>query len=382
MSAPATPNATTPAGAARTGEAYQTSRLFWISCLALCMAGIANALRTDIASDIESAFLIPIDPLRSGEMVGTILGVPFLAFAITIALSSPLLDVIGMKWLLPLAALLIPSGMLVLGFAGELSTGDNIYWVLWSGALIAGIGWGLVETVMNPLIASLYPTEKTAKLNAGHAWWPAGLVIGGLLGYFMTEWGFDWRFKLIVLILPGLGVLAMSMGLKYPPTERKAAGVSAGRMFRELANPMFVILFLSMFLTAAAELAPGSWVDFALSRTVGMPGHPAAGLRERADVCDAELRGSARASAVADRRVVVLVPRCGVGAARAELCELAGDGVAGCDAVGRRRLLPVADDAGDHIGTIPARGRVADGIDGNGGDAVDPVRAAVYGVDL
>ena len=45
-----------------------------------------------------------------------------------------------------------------------------------------------------------------------------------------------------------------------------------GQMFRELMNPMFIVLFLSMFLTAAAELAPGQWVDLALSRTVHMPG--------------------------------------------------------------------------------------------------------------
>jgi len=43
-------------------------------------------------------------------------------------------------------------------------------------------------------------------------------------------------------------------------------------MFRELRNPLFVVLFASMFLTAASELAPGQWVDFALSRTVHMPG--------------------------------------------------------------------------------------------------------------
>ena len=43
-------------------------------------------------------------------------------------------------------------------------------------------------------------------------------------------------------------------------------------MFRELLNPMFFVLFCSMFLTAASELAPGSWVDLALSRTVHMPG--------------------------------------------------------------------------------------------------------------
>ena len=51
-----------------------------------------------------------------------------------------------------------------------------------------------------------------------------------------------------------------------------AAGVSTGEMFRELLNPLFLVLFLSMFLTAASELAPGQWVDFALSRTVHMPG--------------------------------------------------------------------------------------------------------------
>jgi hypothetical protein len=60
--------------------------------------------------------------------------------------------------------------------------------------------------------------------------------------------------------------------VKFPPTERAASGVSMGRMFRELANPMFLVLFCSMFLTAASELAPGQWVDLALTRTVHMQG--------------------------------------------------------------------------------------------------------------
>src|SRR3954452_970663 len=73
-------------------------------------------------------------------------------------------------------------------------------------------------------------------------------------------------------LIPALAVIALSIGPAYPPTERVAAGVSTREMFRELANPMFVVFFLSMFLTAASELAPGQWVDFALSRTVHMPG--------------------------------------------------------------------------------------------------------------
>src|SRR6185295_7687335 len=157
------------------------------------MSGIANALRANTASDLQRVYLDPIDRLHSAEMTGAVLGVPFLAFAITIAVSSPLLDIIGMRLLLPLAALLVPAGMLVMGYAGQMASGAGVYGVLWTGAAIAGVGWGLVETVMNPLIAALYPEEKAAKLNAAHAWWPGGLVIGGLTGVAISNAGIDWH---------------------------------------------------------------------------------------------------------------------------------------------------------------------------------------------
>jgi len=251
---------------------YNKKRLFWTSSLALCMSGIANALRANAAADLQRVYLDPIDKLHSAEMIGTVLGVPFLAFAITIAISSPLIDIIGMGMLLPLAAVLVSVGMLFMGFAGEIATGQGAYNVLWIGAAVAGMGWGLTETVMNPLIASLYPDDKTAKLNAAHAWWPGGLVIGGLLGVAMSNMELSFQLKLGLVVLPAIAVLVMSLGVKYPPTERAAAGLSTGSMFRELLNPMFLVLFASMFLTAASELAPGQWVDLALSRSVGMPG--------------------------------------------------------------------------------------------------------------
>lgn len=251
---------------------YRRARLFWVSSLALCTAGIANAIRVNTAADLQRVFLDPLDKIHAPEMIATVLAAPFLAFAITIAIGSPLLDVIGMGPLLPLAGLLMPIGMLILGFAGNLASGGSVEWVMLAGAIVAGIGWGLVETVMNPLIASLYPDEKTAKLNAGHAWWPGGLVIGGLLGVGLSAMGLGWQVKLAMVTVPGLLVVLLSLGIKFPPTERKAAGVSAGRMFKELLNPLFAVLFCSMFLTAASELAPGAWVDLALSRTVHMPG--------------------------------------------------------------------------------------------------------------
>ena len=64
----------------------------------------------------------------------------------------------------------------------------------------------------------------------------------------------------------------MLVGTKFPPTERVAAGVSVSGHVQGSANPFFLVWFFSMFLTAASELAPGQWVNVALTRTVGMQG--------------------------------------------------------------------------------------------------------------
>ena len=253
-------------------SAYDKKRLFFVSALALTTAGINASLRANTAADLQRIFLDPVDAVHSATMIASILGVPFLGFALTIAIGSPLLDYIGMKLLLMLSGVCFTVGMLLSLFAGQIATGAGVYQVLFLGAIVAGIGWGLAETVVNPLVATLYPEDKTAKLNLVHAWWPGGLVIGGLLGVGLTQAGFGWQTKLALSILPAIGVTLVSMGLKFPPTERAASGVSMGAMFRELRSPLFIILFLSMFLTAASELAPGQWVDIALSRTVHMPG--------------------------------------------------------------------------------------------------------------
>ena len=261
-----------PAIAPRRAEVYNKSRLFLVSVLALFTAGIAASLRASVANDLQRIFLDPIDKAHSGEMIGAILGVPFLGFAITIAIGSPLLDAIGMGLLLPLSGICFIGGTLIIMFAGSLASGPDVYYVLYVGAVVTGIGWGLVETVVNPLCASLYPAEKTARLNTLHAWWPGGLIAGGLLGYGLSQTAASWETKLALILIPAAAVVVLCLGVKFPPTERAASGVSFGRMFRELLNPMFLVLFCSMFLTAASELAPGQWVDLALTRTVHMRG--------------------------------------------------------------------------------------------------------------
>ena len=55
------------------------------------------------------------------------------------------------------------------------------YQTLYIFALCAGLGHGIVEAVINPICAAMYPKAKTLWLTLLHASWPAGLVVGTLI---------------------------------------------------------------------------------------------------------------------------------------------------------------------------------------------------------
>ena len=245
--------------------------LMIISCLAYATIGFHFSIRSNIAEDLGGLFAA-IDPLRAAEMVGGVLGIAFLGYGITILVISPLIDALGMGLLMRLSGLLIAVGSLVVLLAERLAA-DHLYGTIWSGMLLVGLGWELVDTNTNPLVAGLYPRDRTHKLNVIHAWWPAGIVIGGLAGLALGALQVSWQAKLMVSIVPAALLTVMCFVVRFPLTERAAAGVSFGDMFREVfRRPMFFVWFFCIWFTATAELAPGQWVDMALTRTVGMRG--------------------------------------------------------------------------------------------------------------
>jgi len=249
-----------------------TRKLFLICVLSCTTNSISFSLRTSIASDIQTTLFDPIDPIHSASMLGSALGIAFLGFAFTVAFGSSLLDFLGMRRILTLCSLSFIVGTLSTIFADTIAHGPGVYNLVWLGMLLSGVGWGCSEAVINPLTTTLYPNDKTHRLNVLHAWWPAGIIIGGLVGLAIGALDMSWRVKFAVVLLPSVAVLFLLLGSKFPKTERVAAGIPAREMFKEAFRPSFLIWFFAMFLTAAAELAPGQWVDMALTRTVHIKG--------------------------------------------------------------------------------------------------------------
>jgi MFS family permease len=217
------------------------------------------SIRAAILDDLGAHFQV------NKQLVGIFAGKAFLGFAAAILIGGPLCDALGMRALLGVAWFLHISGVLLTIFAPT-------YAVLEAATFIVGLANGLVEGVINPLITTVYADEKTHRLNMLHAWWPGGLIIGGLAAYGLTRLGLGWQIKMATILIPTTVYGLMTIGQKFPPTERVASGVPATQMFREIIRPMFLLLAFCMVLTAATELAPNQWMESVLRNIAHTPG--------------------------------------------------------------------------------------------------------------
>ena len=154
--------------------------LFWIAILALTSAAISLSLRVAVSDEISVELFNPIDPANSVTLMTQALGVSFLGFAITLFFGSLALDFIGIRRMLSFSGIAFTAGALLVIFSGSLAQGEAVYRIVWFGMALQGLGWGAVEAAINPLAATIYPQDTTHRINVLHAWWPAGLVIGGL----------------------------------------------------------------------------------------------------------------------------------------------------------------------------------------------------------
>ncbi|MFT6757278.1 MAG: MFS family permease, partial [Chitinophagales bacterium] len=179
-------------------------RLYYIGNLSIFMIGLGFAVRANIAPDLQTNIFDQIDIANSAAMVGEALGITFTGFALTLLFGSALVDVIGMKKMLILSALGYVLGSVGLLLATQMPIGDGVHTVVLTSLLLTGLGWGAVEAAVNPMVAALYPEEKTHRLNSLHSWWPAGIVVGGLMGVAISAMDWAWEINMFILIIPSI----------------------------------------------------------------------------------------------------------------------------------------------------------------------------------
>jgi len=266
-------------------------KLFYACFVALVTTSFGFILRAITLPEWGAAFNL------TQTQLGEIAGVGLWPFAISIVLFSLIIDKIGYKTAMVFAFLCHVSSAIITIFA-------NGYWMLYIGTFIVALGNGTVEAVVNPVVATMFPREKTKWLNILHAAWPGGLVLGGIIALLM---GGDtrWEYKIGLILLPTIAYGIMMISRRFSTNERVQAGVSYKEMLQEvgalgaliivslivfqlgavfawpiplniiiivlvtilfgfytrsLGQPLFIILLLIMIPLATTELGTDSWI--------------------------------------------------------------------------------------------------------------------------
>jgi MFS family permease len=236
------------------GIAPNASRLLWAGFMAILAAGVGFAIRGGIFDNWGKEFGF------TATQLGAIGGAGFTGFCFGIIIGGVIVDKIGYGKLVVLA---FATHVLSAFVTFAASTPENAYQFLTWGMFIFAFANGTLEAVANPLVATLYPNNRTHYLNILHASWPAGMIIGVVIGWFLDDkMQLSWKTQLALYLVPTVIYGLMFFGQHFPKSEASQKGASMGEMFKDvgiLGAAVVGYLLIQFFATNVGLPMWASW---------------------------------------------------------------------------------------------------------------------------
>lgn len=249
------------------GNSTGSSRLLWAGFFAIFAAGVGFSVRGGILGDWAKEYGFTMAEL------GQIAGGGLWGFGIIILCGSLIADKIGYGPLMVFAFIMhllsaglqMATGQIYASFGRE-----AVSLSLTVAMFLFAVANGTCEAVVNPMVATLYPREKTHYLNILHAGWPGGLIAGGLIAYLMnggSVMGFvpipkvHWLIQMSMFLIPTVLYGLLMIGQRFPKSEAAEAGVGYGTMLVEFLSPLLLFLLFIHAMVGYVELGTDSWIS-------------------------------------------------------------------------------------------------------------------------
>jgi MFS family permease len=232
--------------------------------LALCYAGMVCLA---IAVNLMPTFLTTVQVDLGGkavlthEQLGRISALTFAGLVGGILFTGPLADRWGGKLFSILGTLLIGVGLVLLGISPT-------YSMVLVAVFVMGLGAGILDMVLSPIVAALQPDSRAKALNWLHSFYGIGTVITVLVGAFAFRLGIGWRTTSLTLITVPLLVALGFVNVDLPPLISNKAGERTA--LRDLCrNSSFVAVNAAIFLGGALELGLAQWLPAYAEMSLG-----------------------------------------------------------------------------------------------------------------
>jgi MFS family permease len=209
--------------------APNAKRLLWAGFLAILAAGIGFGIRGGILANWAADFGF------TGAQLGAIGGAGFTGFCFGIIIGGVVVDRIGYGKLVVAAFLFHVLSAFITFAAAKGQAQSTAYLFLYIGTFVFALANGTLEAVANPLVSTLFPRNRTHYLNILHASWPAGLVLGGLVGWILGEgMQVSWKIQLGLFLIPTILYGLAFFGQSFPKSEASNRGLSVGEMLKDV----------------------------------------------------------------------------------------------------------------------------------------------------
>ena len=222
-------------------------------CLAIAI-NLLPVLLTTLGADLGGEKGLTL------EQLGRLASITFAGLVTGVLLTGPLADRWGVRSFTILGNVSIALGLALFGLAPG-------YAALCLAAFVMGLGAGILDTVLSPIVCALQPDRRTTAMNWLHSFYSTGAVLTVLAGSLALRLEFGWRVLALGLtIMPVLVAVAFAF-MRMP--KLVADGADRLRLRRLVFRPYFQVALAAIFLGGATEAGIVQWLPTYSEKALG-----------------------------------------------------------------------------------------------------------------
>lgn len=227
----------------------------------------------------------------SDKQLGLIGSVFFAGLIAAMLVTGPAADRLGAKAFVLLGHAMVAAGLLMLAAAPT-------YLALLLAVGFMGLGAGILDMILSPIVAALVPSQRTSAMNWLHAYYSMGAVATTLVGAMLTpalgrlvaageglipgaadlveRWPTTgWRIVCLLMMAVPVLLLVGFARIRIPALVAEDTARTPVRSL--LGSRTFLVLLAAMLLAGAGEAGMAQWLPTYAERGLGYPAW-AAGL--------------------------------------------------------------------------------------------------------